>query len=208
LVTAVVTIPLLVVILLASRKTLSKTVIESIPNNYFEVTVTIIQRIISHIEDYAWAKTLEMIIMVVVYAIGFQIIGLPQALFISIIGGVLNIIPYFGPLLTIIPVAVAAYTGGGTEIFILGIIVLVLARIIDDAVLQTILVAKLVDVHPLIVLLVTLVGEQMLGIVGMIIAVPAYVVTKIVIEGMYEYLMALQRHELLHSEKNNEQNNT
>ncbi len=96
-----------------------------------------------------------------------------------------------------IPIAIATLLEGDGSTFVYGLVVLVVGHLIDNAVLQTVLISKLVDVHPLIVLIITLIGGKVLGLVGLIIAVPLYVVAEIVFSGMYEYLRALERREEL-----------
>ena len=191
--TTLVTAPIIAGALLASRKTLKQKIYDRIPNEYFEVTVTIIQAILEHIQDYLWAKTAETLAMMVIYAIAFELIGLPQPLFLALLGGLLNIIPYLGPAITIVPVGAFAFFAGGWKLLLVSMVVLVIARVIDDTILQTGIVARIVNVHPAVVVVVTLVGGEVLGVTGLIIAIPAYVVSKIVLVGMYHYLRAIHR---------------
>jgi predicted PurR-regulated permease PerM len=123
------------------------------------------------------------------------LIGLPFPLLLGIISGLLNIIPYLGPLLTLVPVGLAAFLGGGTNLAIWAMGVVLIVQLIDNAVLQTWLVSQFVDVHPVMAFIVTLVFGELLGPVGMVIGIPAYVISKILIGGLWDYVKALQRHE-------------
>ena len=102
-----------------------------------------------------------------------------------------------GILLNIPLLALAAATGGGVKLFIFGIGILLLAHLFDNAVLTPLLVAKIVDVHPFIVVVATLVGGELFGFIGFVIAIPVYVIVKTLLWGMYEYIQAVQRHDIL-----------
>lgn len=195
--TALITIPIITVTLLATRKELSLLFSQAIPNNQFEVTTTVVHQIVDHIKTYVSAKSLETLIMIVIQAAGFWLIGLPQGLFLGVLAGTLNIIPYIGPLLSIVPVALIAISFGSGKLLGLSLLVIFIAQLIDNALLQTWLVSKYVNVHPLIAVIVTLIGGEVLGPLGLILAIPLYVISRIIFTGLYDYLRALQRHEFL-----------
>jgi len=188
---------LLSIILLASRSTLRETILEQIPNEYFEVTVSVAHRIIEHLQQFVVARTVQTMAITVIYTIGFFIIGLPFPLLLGLVSGLLNIIPYIGPLLTLIPVVLAAFIGGGLTLAFWAAGIVILAQLIDNTVLQTFLVSKFVDVHPVMAFIVTLVFGQLLGPIGMIVGIPIYVISKILIGGLWDYARALQRHEYI-----------
>lgn len=206
-VTSALTIILIALILLASRETLRQTFTESIPNDYFETTVGIMHRIIAHVENYTVAKIVETVIMVVLHFIGFWAIGLPHALLLSILAGILNIIPYIGPLIAVAPIGIVAMLAGGYPLLALAVLVIAIAQAIDNTILQTWIISKFVDMHPLTVVLITIIAGEITGVVGMIIAIPVYAVAKIIIGGLYDYLRSVQRHEkILREEERYQQN--
>ena len=192
--TSIITIPIIAVILLSSRKTMKQSLLEIIPNDYFEVTFTIANDIVAHIQDYVWAKSAETFFMILIYAVGFYIVGVPNSLLLAFLGGILNIIPYIGPLVTALLIFAWAIVGGASALILPSLAVLAVAQFIDNIILQTWLVSRLVDVHPFIVVIATLIGGEVLGVLGMVIAIPAYVISKIVLTGLYSYFRAVQRH--------------
>ncbi len=201
-VTSIVTMFLMSIILVASRGTLRQSMVEKIPNDYFEVSVSIAHRIVSHIKQYVAAKAVETVIMTILYFIGFWAIGLPAPMLFAIIGGILNLIPYIGVIFTAIPVGIAALISGSYTLLGLSLLVLLVARAIDDFVLQTFLIGHFVDVHPFLVVLITVIGGELMGVIGLVIAIPFYVISRIVVIGLYDYLRTVQRHEMyLHEEE-------
>jgi predicted PurR-regulated permease PerM len=207
-VTSVLTIIFIAFLLLASRDRLHQNFTQHIPNDYFEVVVGLSHRIVENVEKFTVAKIVETIVVAALYFIGFWAIGLPHALLMSILGGLLNIIPYIGPLITVAPVGIAALLAGGYPLLVMSLIVIGITQIIDNTILQTWLISKFVDMHPLVVLIVTIIGEATAGVAGMIIAIPVYAVTKIIISGVYDYLKAVQRHDkILREEERYQQYN-
>lgn len=197
LITTFITLPLITAVLLGSRKTLKQTLLALVPNDYFEISVLITTDITTHIQKYVFAKTMETLVLIIIFTIGFLAIGLPGAFLYATLSALLNIIPIVGILLNIPLLALAAASGNGVVTFGLAILVLTIAQILDNTVLQTWIIAKIVDVHAFIVIVATFIGGELLGFAGLIIAIPVYVIGKIVLLGLYEYLKAVQRHEKL-----------
>ncbi len=191
------TMILIAFILLASRQTLRQKFTEGIPNEYFEVTVSIVHKIIDEVQNFAVAKVVETLIVTILYASGFWAIGLPMPLLFGVVGGLLNIIPYIGPIIAAVPVAIAAYLYGGYTLLIASLIVMAIGQLIDNTILQTWLISKFVDVHPLTVVIITLIAAEVAGVAGMVIAIPVYSIAKLLTVGLYDYLKSIKRHELL-----------
>jgi len=201
-VTSLITIMLIAVILLASRQTLHQEFTEYLPNEYFEVVVGISHKIIDHIQSYSVAKILETVCMIILHAIGFWAIGLPHPMLFGILAGILNIIPYLGPLFAAGPIGLVAFIAGGFPLFGFSMMIIFIAQAIDNTILQTVLISKFVNIHPLMVVLLTLIAGEVAGVIGMVVAIPVYVVAKIAIGGIYEYLKSVERHErILKAEK-------
>ncbi len=115
---------------------------------------------------------LDAFLVGILSSIGLSIMGLKFAVFIGIFAGVSNVIPYFGPLLGMIP---AFFVGIFTENIFTGIIaVLVLFGVqqIDANIIYPRVVGSSTGLKPLFVLLAVSIGGHYQGILGMIIAVP------------------------------------
>jgi len=109
----------------------------------------------------------------------FKFLNLDYALLLAIIMGITNIIPYFGPIIGAIPaVMIAAITSGKLVIFV--IIGIIIIQIIEGNLLSPYIVGKSIDIHPAAIIFVLLLGSELFGIIGMIIAVPFVAVLKAV----------------------------
>ena len=126
--------------------------------------------------------------MVILIFIGLTIFGIENALVIAIIGGFMNIIPYLGPLMgCAIGVVVGIISNLGINAYdmilpntleIAG--VFLVANAIDNFVLQPTIYSKSVFAHPIEIFLVILMAGNIGGVVGMIVAIPAYTLIRIV----------------------------
>ena len=146
---------------------------------------------------------LEMTIMGSIEAIICYILGVPNPLLIGLIGGLLNIIPYVGPLIGLLIGVIISITGmipinpAQTVLVMTGVKVLCafgFAKLLDDFLLQPLIYGKSVQAHPLEIFIVILAAAQIGGILGMVLAVPAYSLIRIVVKeffGQYYFKDAL-----------------
>jgi predicted PurR-regulated permease PerM len=121
-------------------------------------------------------------------------LGVPNALLIGFIGGILNIIPYVGTLLAMLLGVIFAAAGllpampleatiGMT--MLKTVIAFVATKLLDDFVLQPFIYGKSVQAHPLEIFIVILVAGKLGGIIAMIFAVPAYSLCRVVFKEFF-----------------------
>ena len=129
----------------------------------------------------------ESFIMATIVSISLMCCGyMPQdAIFIGIIVGILNVIPYVGPWIGFgISLLVSiAFVGGDTTIaFIVLSLVFTIsaAQLIDNIILQPLLYSNSVNAHPLEIFIVILMAGHFAGVWGMLFAIPAYTVLRVI----------------------------
>ncbi len=116
---------------------------------------------------------LDAVFVAILSSIGLSILGLEFSVFIGVFAGICNVIPYFGPVLGMVP---AFIIGWLTEDFmqgLLAIIILLLVQQIDSNIIYPKVVGSSTGLHPLAVLLSVSVFGYFGGIVGMLLAVPS-----------------------------------
>lgn len=121
--------------------------------------------------------------------IGLMIVGIKfnTAIVIGLVAGVLNVIPYVGPLAggimaILIGVATNLQLDFSTQLIpMIGYIILVfvVTRLIDDIVFQPLIFSNSVNAHPLEIFIVILIAGSIAGILGMLLAIPAYTVIRV-----------------------------
>lgn len=130
----------------------------------------------------------EIICMIALLSIGFYLVGLPNAVLIACIGGVMVILPYIGVLIggsIGLIVCLTTFLSVDASLDIVPIIVKYVAvfasvKLIDDFVLQPVIYSKSVKAHPLEIFIVILMAGELGGVVGMVLAIPVYTLFRII----------------------------
>ncbi|MGL4521646.1 MAG: AI-2E family transporter [Bacilli bacterium] len=116
----------------------------------------------------------------------FKIIGLKYSLLMGIAVGVTNIIPYFGPVLGAIPAVIIAITMNFKMVLLVVIVVFCL-QFVEGNILSPVIVGKKVSIHPVLIIFALLAGSSFGGIAGMLLAVPALVVLRVIVDHIRKY---------------------
>lgn len=148
-----------------------------VPPKYRKVAYKVGDDIKDSMNRYFRGQALIALCAAVFYCIGFSIVGIPMALVLGILTGVLYLIPYF-QYVTLIPVALVCFISSmaGEASFWpeLGkcLIVYAVTQSICDYVLTPKIMGKTMGLNPAIILLSLSVWGTLLGLIGMIIALP------------------------------------
>lgn len=113
---------------------------------------------------------LGLLIGVLVF-LGLTIFQVPYALVLAILAALFEFIPYFGPILAAVPAVMLGFSQSvGLGLLVLGFYIIV--QQFENHLIYPLVVTKMVGVPPLIVILALLVGGQLAGFLGLILAVP------------------------------------
>ncbi|PMD91641.1 AI-2E family transporter [Siphonobacter sp. BAB-5405] len=124
----------------------------------------------------------SMIVMLwVLYGIGFSIVGVKHAIFLAILCGLLEIIPFIGNLMgTGLTILITLAQSGDSNAIIGIVIVYALVQFIQTYLLEPLIVGSGVNINPLFTIFIIVVGETVWGIPGMILALPLLGIVKII----------------------------
>lgn len=180
-------IPLIVFFLLKDGKSFKRGILKLTPNSIFERFYFLSHQFNKKLGDYIFAKFVEASIVGITITSGLLIMNVRFALLFGLVAAFTNIIPYVGPVLGFVPAllfALAEYGSGAT----LGAIIILylVANAIDLAIVFPILVSKVVDLHPLTVVVSVILGSQWLGVVGMVISIPFAAALKLIGQEIYK----------------------
>lgn len=183
-------VPFLLFFLLKDGDKMMRAVIRRVPNRFFEMTMSLVNRIDTALGNYIRSVLLESSIVGLLVWGGLEVMGLRFALILGIINGLLNMIPFFGPLIAYIPTAVVVlitFQPIGWGLFWM-VIVLVSAQAIDNVLLKPLLISRSTSVHPATVLLAVLIGGRVAGAIGMFVAVPDFSIIQVIVLDLYDHL--------------------
>ena len=185
--TFVVIVPFVAFFFLKEGRRLTRCLMALVPNAYFELCLNLMYQANRQIGNYIRGQLLAVLVVSVLAISGLSILGVYYALPLGLLAGLANVIPFLGPLIGIVCSSIVALaTGGGLAMVAKVIVMFLIIQLIDNVLIQPTMVAKSVELHPLAVLFVVMVGSQLMGIVGMLIAVPLTGIAKVSGQTIYE----------------------
>lgn len=132
-------------------------------------------------QQYLIGRGILILILAVLYSIGMTIIGLDNALFLSVLAALLSIVPYVGNILGVfIFLFMALAQGAGNTIYIGILTIFMFVQFFESYFLEPYVVGAEVDIHPFFTVVIIIIGELIWGIAGMILAIPILGIFKII----------------------------
>ena len=158
------------------------------PDRFQPEVITILHKTKVMLSRYFIGLLSQLFIMMIMLTIGLSVFGIENAILIGFFGGLMNVIPYLGPIIgatigTILGISSDLGLGLYDNAFhsaLTVILVFSAANLIDNFVIQPLIFSKRVNAHPIEILLVILMAGSLAGIPGMILAIPGYTVLRIV----------------------------
>lgn len=154
------------------------------PSENQDKTIKVITESTQVAHKYLTGMFMMIVMLWILYGIGFSIAGVPNAIFFAVLCGVLEIVPFIGNLTgSGITLLMAISQGGGS--MALGVIVTyALVQFIQTYIIEPIVVGGEVNINPLFTILVLVLGEELWGVAGMILAIPLLGITKIIFDNV------------------------
>jgi putative permease len=186
---SVVIIPVITFFLIKDARRFKKSLISKVPNPYFELSLNILHKAGNHITRYIQGQAIDALIVGILSIIGLFIINsffhgpVPYFILIGSLAGLANIIPYIGPIVGAIPALALAILNNPphlTLVLLWIIILFIVVQAIDNSIISPLVVSKSVNMHPLTVILVVIIGGKIAGALGMLLAVPLTGVIKVI----------------------------
>ncbi|HVF21751.1 MAG TPA: AI-2E family transporter [Pyrinomonadaceae bacterium] len=130
------------------------------------------QDINSTLAAYIRAQLTACLLIGIICAIGFTLLGLPGGLVMGVVAGILEFIPLVGPLTVAIMAAVLAMLHAGPFNAFIVLLFLGVLRIVHDYAVYPRLIGQGIHLHPLAVIFAILAGEKLAGVAGIFLAIP------------------------------------
>ena len=127
------------------------------------------------------------IIISIIETLGLILIGMPYAPLLGFIGGVSNIIPYFGPYIGAVPALAVALTMSPWMALWTAIVFLVVQQV-DNIYLSPRIMEGKLGLHPVTTILAVIVGGKLFGMLGLLFSVPLVAMLKILLKRLYRFV--------------------
>ena len=114
------------------------------------------------------------LIMAVLYGIGLFACGTPMSMFIALVAGLANLVPYLGLVLGFFPAAILTFMQTQDWVILLSVAgVFAVVQILEGMIITPRIVGEKIGLHPIAIMLAVLLGAEFFALAGVIIAVPA-----------------------------------
>ncbi len=177
-------VPIFSFFILKDGHTYGNELLKLVPQKYNSSIVLTIGKASKSLSKFIRAKTLEAFLVFLFTYVGLLICKAEYAATLAMIAGITNILPYIGPILGYIP-ALALLGFGWPVLF-----VYLLVNAIDMVIIFPVMIGKLVNLSPLSLLVAVAVGQELYGLVGMLVSVPVASSIKIIYQEIIHTLYA------------------
>lgn len=168
---SIITVLVISFYLVAEERGMKKFIAMLIPMQHQQFTMGLVEKIQRKMGLWIIGQIILSFSIFILTYIGLLILGVPNALLLATIAGLLEIVPYIGPTLSAVPAVFFAILQ--SPALALGVVVLyIVIQKTEGYVLVPKIMEKTVGTSPLAVLLALLVGFKLAGILGLLIAVP------------------------------------
>lgn len=183
-------VPIIAYFIVRDGRKLRRRIVALVPNRYFEMSLIMFHRIDEQIGGYLRGRLIECMLVgltqMLLMGIASVIVDQPQILLISIVCGLTNVIPYAGPVMGSAFGVFYYFALGLPSGSILALLIIAaVAHLIDNIVIAPAVLSHNVDLHPLTVALVLVIGGEVLGVLGLLIAIPVASTIKVVATEFY-----------------------
>ena len=171
-----------------------------VPNRYFELSLTLMDRLDNAIGKYLRGTLMECALVGLTLCLGLVLLGTPVgiAMTIGLVCGLVNAIPMLGTIIALVICLSYALIAENLEPLIPGLdpsnlplyvmILVGITHVLDDVVFQPFVLGSAVSIHPLVVIVAIIGGSLIMGLWGMLFAIPTVVVVKTAVETLFKEL--------------------
>ena len=180
-----VTVPFILFYMLKDGEKLVPTVEKLFPEHNRSKVARLLHEMSATLSRYISGQMIECLFVGTFSAIGYSMTGIPYALLVGLFAGITNIIPYLGPYIGLMPALFLAFSKSLPTVFWV-IVVCIVVQQLDGNLVYPNVIGKSLHLHPLTIIIILLVAGNIAGLLGMILGVPLYAVTKVVVKFIYD----------------------
>ena len=175
-----VTMPFVLFFLLKDASHFNKFVISLLPKKLEKPVAETIDEIDDKVGSYIQGQMLVSLCIGVMLFIGYNIIGLHYAFSLATIAAFLSIVPYLGPVIAITPAMLVAASTSWIMVLKM-LVVWGIVQFLEGNIISPNIMGRSMNMHPLTVIFVILIGVNIAGVVGAIIGIPVYSILKVLV---------------------------
>lgn len=183
---AILIMPFILFYLLRDGKDLKGHITKFLPTAWRQPVGTVLSDMNNQLSNYVRGQVTVAAIVALMFSVLFSIIGLNYPITLGILAGFLNLIPYLGSFLAMIPAVILGLVAG-PFMLIKVLIVFMIEQTIEGRFVTPLIIGSSLSIHPITILFVLLTSGQMYGVLGVLLGIPIYASIKVVLKAIFEW---------------------
>ncbi|HFI0571921.1 AI-2E family transporter [Streptococcus suis] len=183
---AVLIMPFILFYLLRDGKGLNAYITQYLPTKWRAPIGTVLSDVNSQLSNYVRGQVTVAMIVALMFSIMFSIIGLSYPVTLGILAGFLNLIPYLGSFLAMIPAVILGLIAG-PFMLVKVLIVFMIEQTVEGRFVTPLIIGSSLNIHPITILFVLLTSGQMFGVLGVLLGIPIYASIKVLVKAAFEW---------------------
>ncbi len=143
-----------------------------LPKTHVKKANEVIEGITLKMGSWLRGQLLLMLIIGVLVAVSMAILGVPYALLLGVWAGITEFFPVIGPILGGLPGVILAFTTLGLVKGIIALVIYIVIQQLENTILVPRVMGKALGLSPVVIIFALLIGGQLLGFIGVIVAIP------------------------------------
>ncbi len=178
------TLPILLYYLLTEDYMMFENILHVVPTKHQETVKRILCKSNSQVSRYIRGQVIVAIVVAILFAVGYSIIGLEYGLLLAVISGLFNVVPYLGSIVSVVPALIVASLTSPSMV-LKAILVIAIEQTIEGRFVSPQILGTNLKIHPMTILVVLLISGRLFGVSGVIIGVPTYAVLRVIVTELY-----------------------
>lgn len=183
---AILIMPFILFYLLRDGQHLNRHVTQYLPTKWRSSVSKVLTDVNAQLSNYVRGQVTVAIIVALMFSVMFSIIGLSYPITLGVMAGFLNLIPYLGSFLAMIPAVVLGLIAGPVML-VKVLIVFMLEQTIEGRFVTPLIIGSSLSIHPITILFVLLTAGQMYGVLGVLLGIPIYASIKVVVKAAFDW---------------------
>lgn len=183
---AILIMPFILFYLLRDGQHLNRHVTQYLPTKWRSSVSKVLTDVNAQLSNYVRGQVTVAIIVALMFSVMFSVIGLSYPVTLGVMAGFLNLIPYLGSFLAMIPAVVLGLIAGPVML-VKVLIVFMLEQTIEGRFVTPLIIGSSLSIHPITILFVLLTAGQMYGVLGVLLGIPIYASIKVVVKAAFDW---------------------
>jgi predicted PurR-regulated permease PerM len=186
------TVPFLLFYMLKDGSKFPEAISKFFPVNFRDEGLKILKETGETLSTYIHGQIAVALSVGIMAFIGYLIIKLPFALVMALAITFTYFIPYIGLIIGALPAVIVALFDSPTKVLLV-LLVLIISQQIESNLLSPLILGKSLDIHPATIIIILLAAGNLAGVLGMILAVPTYAVSKTIVMNAVKFVKAREK---------------